>query len=187
MIRELLVSPFLSESETALWVTAEEAAHAAGYGSLRRRAEYLTWRALVRRRLGAGVRIAYDEVGAPVLPETPWYLSVAHCAGCVAVYLADVRCAVDVEPAVRDFHRVVDRIATPAERALSSDSRWPGVLWCVKECLYKYARRPGADFARDLRVESADLVQGRVDARAFDEAVSLTLRLDGEFTIVSIP
>ena len=82
MIRELLVSPFLSESETALWVTAEEAAHAAGYGSLRRRAEYLTWRALVRRRLGAGVPIAYAEAGAPALTAPPRSLPVSPFAAC---------------------------------------------------------------------------------------------------------
>lgn len=187
MIRDLLISRPLSDDETAPWTTADERLRAAGFGTPARRAEFLTWRTLVRRRLGADTPIAYDAAGAPALPGTPWHLSVAHCAGLVAVCLCDVRCAVDAEPSERDFGRVVSRVSTPAERALSDDPRWPGVLWCAKECLYKYARRRGADFLRDLRVTDADLARGAAAGAAAGERVTLTIRFDDGCTIVSIP
>lgn len=187
MIRDLLISRPLSDDETAPWTTADERLRAAGFGTPARRAEFLTWRTLVRRRLGADIPIDYDAAGAPALPGTPWHLSVAHCAGLVAVCLCDVRCAVDAEPSERDFGRVVSRVSTPAERALSDDPRWPGVLWCAKECLYKYARRRGADFLRDLRVTDADLARGAAAGAAAGERVTLTIRFDDGCTIVSIP
>lgn len=185
--RELLLSHPLSEEECAPWVTEAERAQAASFASPRRRAEYLTWRTLVRRRLGADVRIAYDEVGAPLLPGRSERLSVAHCDGRVVVCLADRRCAVDIEPVARDFSRVVERVAALEERALSADCRWPGVLWCTKECLYKYAHRAGADFARDLRVTGVDFETGRIEGRAFGEGVTLTFRFEEDCTLVSIP
>lgn len=187
MIRELLISPHLPDEACAPWVTPAERLCADGFGAPRRRAEYLTWRALVRRRLGADVEIAYDEVGAPVLPGRREHLSVAHCADRVVVCLAEDRCAVDIEPSDRDFSRVVPRIATPGERALSADPRWYGVLWCAKEALYKYARRPGADFVRDLRVGRVDLAKGIAEGVAAGEHVTLSIRFDGGYTIVSIP
>lgn len=184
---ELLLSQPLSEEECAPWVTDAERTQAAAFSSARRRAEYLTWRTLVRRRLGADVRIDYDAAGAPVLPDRPERLSVAHCDGQVVVCLAAGRCAVDIEPAARDFRRVVERVATPEERALSADRRWPGVLWCAKECLYKYARRANVDFARDLRVIGVDFATGRIEGRAFGESVALTFRFVEEYVLVSIP
>lgn len=185
--RELHLSHPLSEEECAPWVTDAERAQAASFASPRRRAEYLTWRTLVRRRLGADVRITYDEAGAPLLPDRPEWLSVAHCDGRVVVCLADRRCAVDIEPVARDFSRVVERVAAPEERALSADCRWPGVLWCTKECLYKYAHRAGADFARDLQVTGVDFESGQIEGRAFGEGVTLTFRFEGDCTLVFTP
>lgn len=187
MDRELLISPPLSAETCTPWTTRGERLRADGFGSPRRRAEYLTWRTLVRRRLGTDVEIAYDAVGAPELPGRGEFISVAHCAGRVVVCLAARRCAVDIEPSERDFSRVVERVASPGERALSADPRWPGVLWCAKETLYKYARRPGADFVRDLRVVRADFANGVAEGIAAGERVTLTFRFDDGYTVVSIP
>lgn len=187
MTRELLISPLLSAEACTPWTTREERLRAEFFATPGRRAEYLTWRTLVRRRLGADVRIVYDETGAPVLPERREFLSVAHCPGRVVVCLCDEPCAVDVESSERDFRRVLERVASPGERILSADPRWPGVLWCAKEALYKYARHPGADFARDLLVSEVDFAGGTARGMAFGERVPLTLRFDGGFTIVSAP
>lgn len=168
------------------WITDAERAVAATFGSERRRREYLTWRAVVRRTLGAGLRIDYDPLGAPVLPDLPLHLSVAHCAGCVVVALSEEPCAVDAEPSDRDFSRVRARYLTPSEEALSADPCWPAVAWCAKETLYKYARRPGLDLCRDLPLVGADLAAGRVTGR-IEGGAPLTMRIDrpGEVLVVS--
>ena len=158
MLRLLLSRP-LSDSEIESWTTPEERAQAGDFAPARR-AEWLSWRALVRRELGsASVRFEYDSVGAPRIEGSPIRLSVSHCEGSIAVALSDAPCAVDVESAARDFGRVADRYMTAEERALSSDPLWPALVWCAKETLYKFAGRRELDLLRDLRI-------GEVDFRA---------------------
>ena len=132
MIPALWTSPPLTAEESARWTTSEERAAAAGFVSERRRAEFLTWRAVVRRELGDDVGIAYDALGAPVLTNRAVHISVAHCAGRIAVCASPERCAVDIEPATRDFRRAASRYLTPEEEALSDDPLLPGIVWCAK-------------------------------------------------------
>lgn len=169
------------------WIAADERAAADAFGSERRRREYLTWRAVVRRALGPDVRIGYDANGAPQLLDLPLHLSVSHCAGLVAVALSDAPCAVDAESAGRDFSRVRSRYLPPSETSLSSDPLWPAVAWCAKETLYKYARRRELDLCRDLRLLEADLAGGRIVGRIGDGA-PLPMRIDRmeEVLVVSL-
>ncbi len=185
-MRRLVVEPPAAEAEAARSATPAERAAAREFGPRRRR-EYLAWRAVVRREVGADAAIAYDAVGAPQITNYPLFLSVSHCAGRVAVALSDRRCAVDVEPAGRNFSRVAPRCMTAAERALSDDPLWPGFVWCAKEALYKYAGRRGADLLRDLSVESADLEAGRLTGRiAGGEAVEVAVHCDEGFIVAAI-
>ena len=66
MIPSLWTSPPLTAEESARWTTPEERAAAAAFVSERRRAEYLTWRAVVRRALGDAVGLADAARGAIV-------------------------------------------------------------------------------------------------------------------------
>lgn len=187
MIPSLLIAPTMPVEETAAWTTCEEQARAADFANERRRQEFLTWRAVVRRELGRNIRIAYDELGAPVLPDGEAFISVSHCDGRVAVCLSRRRCAVDIEPAGRNFMRVADRFLTPAEAMLSGDPHWPGFVWCAKETLYKYAGRAGLDFLADLRIEGADLAAGWISGRiGGGDPVRLGARLADGFLIVHI-
>lgn len=165
LLAGLIIEAPWPEGEAAAWATAEERAAAAAFGSERRRREYLTWRALVRRELGRDVHIAYDAVGAPVLENRPEYLSVSHCDGRVAVCLSLRRCAVDIEPVTRNFGRVLSRYMTPEEQALADDPLLPAAVWCAKETLYKYAGRRELDLLRDLRITEADLAAGCLAGR----------------------
>ena len=90
----LLIEPPMTLAVAIAWTTLEERQHAGTFGSEHRRREFLTWRAIVRRELGRDIRIAYDEVGAPILPDGEACVSVAHCADRVAVCLSPNRCAV---------------------------------------------------------------------------------------------
>lgn len=187
MIARLRIVAPMSDEESAPWTTSEERAAAAQFGCARRRAEFLTWRAAVRREVGADAAIGYDAVGAPVLTNYPLFLSVAHCPGRVAVAVSEARCAVDIEPAARDFSRVAARCMTAEERALCADPLWPGIVWCAKEALYKYAGRPGLDLLRDLRLERFDPAAGRLTGRiAGGPPEELEVRCEEGFLVVAI-
>lgn len=183
----LIIEAPWPEGEAAAWATAEERAAAAAFGSERRRREYLTWRALVRRELGRDVHIAYDAVGAPVLENRPEHLSVSHCDGRVAVCLSLRRCAVDIEPVTRNFGRVLSRYMTPEEQALADDPLLPAAVWCAKETLYKYAGRRELDLLHDLRILEADFAAGRlVGSIAGGEPVSMSLLCREEYLVTFI-
>lgn len=167
MPRLLLEAPMTADA-TDPWTTPEERSRAATFRSERRRCEYLTWRALLRRELGPDLRIDYDALGAPILPDGEAFISVSHCDGRVAVLISSSRCAVDIEPSARNFSRVADRYMTPSECALSEDPLWPGYVWCAKEALYKYAGRRSVDFRGDLRIEAVDLAAGSLTGRIAD-------------------
>lgn len=176
-MNRLFIEPPMTLDRVAGLVSAEDRALASGLSPESRRREFLTWRAIVRRELGAGVRIEYDASGAPSVSnvripddasEAPcvvgskYHIGVTHCAGRVAVYICDARCAVDIEPESRDFSRVAPRYMSAGERALSDDALLPAVVWCAKEALYKYAGRQGLDFLHDLHIDMVDLAAGSV-------------------------
>lgn len=156
----LYLSQTLGEAEIGAWTTQEERAVAAAFTPLRR-AEWLSWRAVVRRELGSpAVRFVYNECGAPSIEGSTLHLAVSHCQGSIAVVLSDTPCAVDIESLDRPFERLASRYLSPAEARLSDKPHWLALVWCAKETLYKFAGRRGLDLLHDLRIEEADFTAG---------------------------
>ena len=177
MTKGLFIEPPMTEAEAAARVTPGERAAAQEFLRERRRREFLTWRAVVRRELGDDVPIAYDETGAPVVPGREVHIGVSHCPGRVAVCISDAPCAVDVEPESRDFSRAASRYM----------SLLPAAVWGAKETLYKYAGRPGLDMLYDLHVEAVDFEAGVVVGRIADgEPLRLSLKRADGFIVVYI-
>ena len=73
----LLIEPPMTIAAANAWATPEERQRAGTFGSERRRREFLTWRAIVRRELGRAIRISYDEEGVPVLPDGEAFVRLA--------------------------------------------------------------------------------------------------------------
>ena len=154
MTLRCILAPLASPDTLRGQVTDADWAAAAAFPP-RRRAEYLTWRAVVYRELGA-VPIGYDAAGGPVLIGDPRHIGVSHGGGHAAVVISDRPCAVDIESETRRFTRAAAHFLTPAEAALGDDPHVAGVVWCAKETLYKLARRRGLDLLRDLAIERID-------------------------------
>ena len=160
MNSRLIVSPLLPEEESAGWATDAELAACSGFAP-RRRAEYLAWRAVVRRELGRSVGISYAPNGAPRV-DCGVHIGVSHSQRLVAVVIGGSPCAVDTEPLDRGFGRVRRRYLAEAESALCDDERLPAAVWCAKETLYKLAGRPDTDFLRDIAVTAVDFAAGTI-------------------------
>jgi hypothetical protein len=69
---------------------------------------------------------------------------------------------------------------TAAERALCAEEWWAAAVWCAKECLYKMAGREGADFKRDIVVESVDTSTSQILCRAYGEPITLCYAMPDE-------
>lgn len=137
-------------------ITAADVASAARFQNERRRGEHLAWRRIVRRELGRGVAIDYNEVGAPIVDIPNTYISVAHGGGSVAIAIAEYAVGVDIESAERDFERAKERYMSPAEQQLCSDALWPAKVWTAKEAMYKLYGRRGVDLRDEVQIYAAE-------------------------------
>ncbi len=184
------MSPLMKPEEYEGWVTAAEKRTAEGFGSPRRRAEYLTWRALVRQYYGHNLQFAYDALGAPYVVNHPeWYLSVSHTKTSVAVLLSEYRCGIDMEETNRRFQRIRHKYLTDEELALSDHPHFLAIAWCAKEALYKYAGERELDFTQDLRLLGFDAgrAEGQLRAQIKDgEPLWLTVDVESDYVIVEV-
>lgn len=142
-----------------------------------RRAEYLTWRAMVADYIGYLPEIVYNHVGAPQIVGSTLNIGVSHTADCVAVVLSDRACAVDVERKDRDVERISERFITPDERKLCNRPEELVALWSARECYYKLRQDRSLSMLTDIRVVELDLTAGRVTVED-NRMQSATLRIE---------
>lgn len=159
---------------------------------------------LEARSIVAADIASVQEVGLASPPCI--HIAVAHCKGRLAVCISDALCAVDIEPADRNFLRAAPRYMTPAEWALAAvvpTPPWisaasdiqpvsvdtalllPAVVWCAKETLYKLAGHCELDFLRDLHVDNIDWERGTLIGRiAHQDPIELSMWLRDGFVVV---
>ncbi len=178
-MKRLFVEAPLPIEEAARWATDDEQATVRNFSDARKR-EYLAWRAIVRRTIGRDAIIAYNSVGAPILTNYPFRITVSHCQGRVAVGISDRPCAVDIERIDRNFRRILSRYLTPEEQRHSAHPLFPAIAWCAKETLYKYAGRQGLDLLNDLHIDRISFSEA--EARPMLHEV-LSCPVDGELTV----
>ena len=168
-------------------ITAQDVASASRFQNEARRVEHLAWRRVVRRELGRGVQIEYNEVGAPIVDTPNTYISVAHTTGAVAVVIADTPVGVDIELLHRGFDRVASRYLSAEELALSSDDRWLAMVWSAKEAMYKLYGHKGVDLVEELRVTAYDAAEGCIyGAMRGERSAKITVSLYDEDKIVAV-
>jgi phosphopantetheinyl transferase len=173
--------------EAAGWATPEELRQAISFGSEQRREEYLTWRAVVRQRLGRDVKIAYNKVGAPILPGRSEHISVAHNDDAVAVLFASAPCAVDIEQADRDFRRVAERYLSHSEYEIARQYDLFAEMWCAKEALYKYHKKGSVDLVEDLAIVEYQTDSNTLVATILGgEPINVAIRREGTLAIALI-
>lgn len=167
-------------------ITAEDVASASRFQNERRRSEHLAWRRVVRRELGRGISISYNEVGAPEVDTPNTHISVAHGAGCVAVAIADQRVGIDIETTERDFSRASSRYMSEHEAQLSTKEWWPAAVWTAKEALYKLFGRRGVELRDDLKIVAYNADSKQITAQLPDNIIAIVdIELYDESIIVA--
>lgn len=165
----------------------EDIAVARGFSNANRRCETLAWRAIVRRELGEGVTISYDEYGAPQVDVDGKFISVSHSRGVVAVLIADGECAVDIEHAERDFGRVAERYLSPTEVKIAEQYNLYAEMWCAKEALYKLYKKGSVDLVKDLVIAEYRRENSCFVATIFcGEPIEIEIRREGPLAIAKI-
>lgn len=167
-------------------ITAEDVASASRFQNERRRNEHLAWRRVVRRELGRGTVISYNEVGAPEVDAPDTFISVAHGAGCVAVAIADHKVGIDIESTERDFGAVSSRYMSLDEQQLCDDELWPAMVWTAKEALYKLYGKRGIELRDELQIKAynTDNKHLRAQLTGHNEA-TVEIELRGDDVVVA--
>ena len=186
----LLIAPVGDIEELEREATTEELLSIKGISSPRRQAERLSWRAVLRKGVGEGIIIEYDQQGAPVIKNSQYkHISVSHCRDRVAVLLSARECGVDIECRDRRFSAIAERYLTEEEHLVASKANFDrqtflALAWSAKEALYKMLRREGLDLCRDLRIVAISPKQQSIVAEAYGEPVELRYILDCGHQIV---
>lgn len=146
-----------SVDELLEMVPKECAAYAlAKFRSKKRCTEWLAVRAMVARRLGDTVRIAYDSAGKPSLEGLALNISISHTRGyAVVAFSQKDGVGVDVELLSRDVVAVAGRyMSAEMLEEVSPEKRNLVALvhWCAKEALYKIVGDLGGDFKENISV-----------------------------------
>lgn len=148
----LVVERIMPSAQLRSWVTDEEWAESERFGSEQRRAEWLTWHAVVHRVLGRDAKVCYNEVGAPYVEGSKIHFSVSHSKSLLAVLFSEHRCGVDMERLDRHFDRISSKYLTSDEQSLGSDAHFMAAAWSAKEALYKYVGEKGLSLFDDIRI-----------------------------------
>jgi phosphopantetheinyl transferase len=186
----LLIAPVGELEELEREATAEELLSLEGITSPHRRAERLSWRRALRKGIGEGIIIEYDQHGAPVIKNSQYkHISVSHCRDRVAVLLSARECGVDIECRDRRFSAIAERYLTEEEYLVASKANFDrqtflALAWSAKEALYKMLRREGVNMCRDLRIVAISPKQQSIVAEACGERVELRYILDCGHQIV---
>lgn len=121
-----------------------------------RRQEWLASRVLLQELLGVSARIAYQADGAPYLPDSPFYISISHTKGYVAVLVQKHPAAgIDIEYRSDRVKKIRSRFMTQEEEdGLDKEYETEHLLlhWCAKETLFKMIGQKEVDFRRHLHV-----------------------------------
>ena len=182
----VFIEPIPSEEELLQTATAEDIAIVEQFGSEHRRREALAWRKIVRQELGSDCKIGYDEWGAPVVSLPNTYIGVSHSREQVAVIIGSTPCAIDIEERGRNFNGVAERFATAEERALSNEEDWLAKLWCAKEALYKYHRKGGVDFLKDIEILGCNNESSSLQASILDTLLEVKIESKGDHIVATI-
>ncbi len=135
------------------WERAQE------FQSQRRRDEWLSWRACLRREVGREIQIDYNTLGAPYIVGHNLHIGVSHTRNRIGIIISTEPCAIDIELLSRNFEGISSRYISAAEKSVIEALNAPASLaiaWCAKEAAYKYAAGRAVDFINDITIESLD-------------------------------
>ena len=185
----------IDESVDELFVraglTEEEKRRYAVFTGESRKKEWLAVRVLLRETFGGGVGIGYDEKGAPYPLGKQGAVSVSHTTGYAAVFCAPYSCGVDIESVTRDFEKVAGKYVAETEyewvsrlAAIYGMNTAYGIVWCVKEALFKAGEKERVDFKKDMELINLYEPVNVIAARLFDEEYLLRFRISDNLILV---
>jgi phosphopantetheinyl transferase len=100
--------------------------------------------------------IVADEHDKPRLPENRYFFSISHSHPYVAALISDrEECGIDIQVWHKRIETITHMFLSEGEQqTCMSDPRLITLAWSIKEAVYKWNGRRGADFIRDLPIQA---------------------------------
>lgn len=116
-----------------------------------RKLEWLASRVLIYQYTGFYPASGYRDNGQPFLTACNDQVSISHTKGYAAIALSKKEIlGIDIEYPSPRIEKVMDRFLHPEEHKFLSTSnlkdRQLGLIWCLKEAIFKQAGIPGLSF-----------------------------------------
>ena len=126
----------------------------------RRRIEHLAGRYLLQhlREDFPLFHITPDIHDKPRIPEDQYLFSISHSYPYVAAILSDhEECGIDIQVWHKDMNRIVHMFLSEKEKFVcKNEVHTYNLAWSLKEAVYKWNGRRGADFIRDFPIQRLD-------------------------------
>lgn len=122
----------------------------------KRKREFLAIRHLLKTVAGNYERIAYNNVGHPLLCHSNQQISISHSSSLAALIISENSVGIDVEEITRNVEKVSGRFLSPEELRWTENTKNKHfvrlICWCAKEAIYKLIKESEVDFSEHIRI-----------------------------------
>lgn len=138
-------------------LNADEKKALESFGSLSRKFEYLSVRALLQHMTYPDAHIVYGKRKKPYLADNGYHISISHSGKLTGIYLSRKKLVgVDLEQMTHRISRIANKFMNPAEKITRQPDKIRFHLyihWCAKEAIYKLLDKEGLNFREHIIIE----------------------------------
>lgn len=137
-----------------LKLNANEIDELDGFGSHKRKLEWLSVRQLLRTLINENVSIVYNDERKPFLSDKSRNISISHSNNYTSIYVSKKRVGIDLEYMSHNIDYIAHKFIHEDEfidEHKASIHQY--IHWCAKEALYKIVDKQNLNFKQDLFVE----------------------------------
>ncbi len=160
---------------------------------LPRRLEWLASRVLIYKLTGLYPATQYNDNGQPVVSDCHENISISHTIGHAAILLSEKSVpGIDIEYPSARIEKVSGRFLNSEEKNYISKmerNHQLGIIWCVKEAIFKQTGHPGLIFKNHIIVdsftpESSGTLWATVFVEGNEKRVQLGYYIDASYYLV---
>ncbi len=129
----------------------------------KRKKEWLITRILVENLTSdKNIEITYDKQNKPYLTNSIKHISISHSHSLLTVIISEDETGIDIELIKPNIEKIKERFLSGAELISLKQEKQREILtllWCAKECLYKYYGKKKLTFKEHLITEPFDYLE----------------------------
>ncbi len=153
-----------------------------GFGSLNRKIEWLSVRALLSELTNSSTRILYNGERKPLLEDGSYNISISHSDELTSILLSrNRRVGIDLEHMTHRIELLASKFLNDSEEVTNDPflQRYHLYIhWCAKEALFKICDKKNINFRENLIIHPFELKdEGKILGTVWNEHIHETFNL----------